>query len=181
MTIWRLGLFLWNVMLLLCPTVCRVHCWACFQQYMQFVYCHACDMWLSVHDLIHAISQLPGCTSRMWWILQYLCIDYNLSKYCPHTLSLSYTHTHTCVHTPVHSYHAHTIQVDTARVEKQTFVCTEKKSDAVPSPEPGVVSKLGNWKSPKEMDVELNEKFKGCMKGMESFKYRQNVTTFPQS
>ena len=57
--------------------------------------------------------------------------------------------------------------MDTARVEKQTFVCTEKKSDAVPSPKPGVVSKLGNWKSPKEMDVELNEKFKGCMKGME--------------
>jgi phosphoenolpyruvate carboxykinase (GTP) len=51
-------------------------------------------------------------------------------------------------------------------VEKQTYVCTEKKSDAVPSPKPGVVSKLGNWKSPKEMDVELNDKFKGCMKGM---------------
>ena len=74
-----------------------------------------------------------------------------------HTLSLS---------THIHSYHAHTIQVDTARVEKQTYVCTEKKSDAVPSPKPGVVSKLGNWKSPKEMDTELNEKFKGCMKGM---------------
>ena len=67
----------------------------------------------------------------------------------------------------LNSYHAHTIQVDTARVEKQTFVCTEKKSDAVPSPKPGVVSKLGNWKSPKEMDTELNEKFKGCMKGMD--------------
>ena len=67
----------------------------------------------------------------------------------------------------VHSYHAHTTKMDTARVEKQTYVCTEKKSDAVPSPKPGVVSKLGNWKSPKEMNAELNEKFKGCMKGME--------------
>ena len=77
-------------------------------------------------------------------------------------------HTHIFTHLYVHaySYHAHTIQVDTARVEKQTYVCTEKKSDAVPSPKPGVVSKLGNWKSPKDMDVELNEKFKGCMKGM---------------
>ena len=63
------------------------------------------------------------------------------------------------------SYHAHTSKVDTARVEKQTFVCTEKKEDAVPEPRPGVVSKLGNWKSPKEMDVELDEKFNGCMKG----------------
>ena len=87
--------------------------------------------------------------------------DYNPSnQVLSATIVLSFSHT------PAHSYHAHTIQVDTARVEKQTFVCTEKKSDAVPSPKPGVVSKLGNWKSPKEMDVELNEKFKGCMKGV---------------
>ena len=70
------------------------------------------------------------------------------------------------MHTLMYSYHASTVKEDTARVEKQTFVCTEKKEDAVPSPKPGVVSKLGNWKSPKDMDVELNEKFKGCMKGM---------------
>ena len=74
------------------------------------------------------------------------------------------THTHTHIHT--HSYHAHTVKEDTARVEKQTFVCTEKKEDSVPSPRPGVLSKLGNWKSPKEMDVELNNKFTGCMKGI---------------
>ena len=62
-------------------------------------------------------------------------------------------------------------------MEKQTFVCTEKKSDAVPSPKPGVVSKLGNWKSPKEMDAELNEKFKGCMKGIETVAYYPGQTT----
>ncbi len=90
-------------------------------------------------------------------IIRLQTISTIISNYCPPF----YSHTYT----PAHSYHAHTIQVDTARVEKQTYVCTEKKSDAVPSPKPGVVSKLGNWKSPKEMDVELNEKFKGCMKG----------------
>ena len=99
----------------------------------------------------------------MCWILQYPVHNLiqsqqfiNIGNHCSFFLT----------HIPAHSYHAHTIQVDTARVEKQTFVCTEKKSDAVPSPKPGVVSKLGNWKSPKEMDVELNEKFKGCMKGV---------------
>lgn len=63
------------------------------------------------------------------------------------------------------SYYAHTIPEDTARVEKQTFVCTTKKSDAVPEPKPGVVSKLGNWMDPTEMDKQLAVKFDGCMKG----------------
>ncbi len=52
-----------------------------------------------------------------------------------------------------------------ARVEKQTFVCTEKKEDAVPTPREGVESKLGNWKSPADMDAELEHKFPGCMRG----------------
>jgi len=50
-------------------------------------------------------------------------------------------------------------------VEKQTYVCSENKSDAVPTPKEGVVSSLGNWRSPKEMDEELDRKFAGCMKG----------------
>ena len=45
-------------------------------------------------------------------------------------------------------------------------VCTEKKEDAVPEPKPGVELKLGNWKSPADMDAELNAKFPGCMEGM---------------
>ena len=108
-------------------------------------------------------------------IIDFIVIIYALSCIF-NSPTHTHTHTHTHAHTPslslthpphhVHSYHAHTTKMDTARVEKQTFVCTEKKSDAVPSPKPGVVSKLGNWKSPKEMDAELNEKFKGCMKGI---------------
>lgn len=54
---------------------------------------------------------------------------------------------------------------DVARVEKQTYVCTEKKEDAVPTPKEGVESKLGNWKSPSDMDAELEHKFPGCMRG----------------
>ena len=97
------------------------------------------------------------------WVYLYIFIHIHAHT---HALSLSLSLSHTHMYT-TYSYHAHTTKMDTARVEKQTFVCTEKKSDAVPSPKPGVVSKLGNWKSPKEMDTELNEKFKGCMKGME--------------
>ena len=63
------------------------------------------------------------------------------------------------------SYIAQTSPADVARVEKQTFVCTERKEDAVPEPRAGVESALGNWKAPAVMDKELDEKFPGCMKG----------------
>ena len=41
-----------------------------------------------------------------------------------------------------------------------------QKEDAIPEPNPGVESKLGNWKSPVDMDAELITKFPGCMEGM---------------
>jgi len=63
------------------------------------------------------------------------------------------------------SFYAHTAAEDVARVEKQTYVCSEKKSDAVPNTNPGVASTLGNWKDPVEMTKELDKKFNGCMKG----------------
>ena len=63
------------------------------------------------------------------------------------------------------SYIARTTPEDVARVEKQTFVCSDKKEDAVPTPKEGVESKLGNWKSPADMDKELDAKFPGCMQG----------------
>ena len=54
-----------------------------------------------------------------------------------------------------------------ARVEKQTYICSEKVEDAVPIPKSGnhEDSRLGHWKAPSEMDKELSEKFTGCMKG----------------
>ena len=59
-----------------------------------------------------------------------------------------------------------------ARVEKQTFVCTEKKEDTIPSSREGVDSKLGNWKSPAEMDAELEYKFPGSMRGEKTIGYQ---------
>ena len=66
----------------------------------------------------------------------------------------------------IHSYLATTSPEDVARVEKQTFVCTTRREDAVPTPAPGVESMLGNWKAPLEMDKEMEEKFRGSMSGM---------------
>lgn len=70
-----------------------------------------------------------------------------------------------CTFLILYSFYAQTAAADTARVEKQTFVCTNKKSDAVPDTAEGVVSTLGNWMEPSKMDKELDEKFDGCMEG----------------
>ena len=63
------------------------------------------------------------------------------------------------------SYLARTDPADVARVESRTFVCTERKEDAVPIPKTGVEGMLGNWKPPGVMDEELGHKFHGCMTG----------------
>ena len=63
------------------------------------------------------------------------------------------------------SYLAITSPEDVARVEKQTYVCTTKKEDSVPTPAPRVESVLGNWKDPQEMDKEMESKFQGSMEG----------------
>lgn len=68
-------------------------------------------------------------------------------------------------HLPSYSYLAITSPEDVARVEKQTYVCTTRKEDSVPTPAPGVESVLGNWRDPQEMDKELDSKFQGSMEG----------------
>ena len=65
-----------------------------------------------------------------------------------------------------YSYLARTKKADVARVEKRTFICTERKEDAVTQPKEGVKSKLGHWMAPAEMNADLNAKYTGCMKGM---------------
>ena len=87
---------------------------------------------------------------------------YNTMLFC---LPLCVAADFTNLSPPPSSYLARTTPGDVARVEKQTYVCTEKKEDAVPTAKEGAKSKLGNWKSPAEMDKELDTKFPGCMKG----------------
>ena len=45
---------------------------------------------------------------------------------------------------------------DVARVEENTFICSEKESDCGPT---------NNWKDPKEMETKMMSLYKDCMKG----------------
>ena len=54
---------------------------------------------------------------------------------------------------------------DVARVEAQTFMCSDKREDTIPTTKEGITSTLGHWKAPEEMDKEQTKKFTGSMKG----------------
>ncbi|KAL4216268.1 Protein kinase C-like 1 [Mactra antiquata] len=58
---------------------------------------------------------------------------------------------------------------DVARVESKTFICTTNKTDTIPNTKDDVVSTLGNWMSPSDMDCLLESRFPGCMKGRTMF------------
>lgn len=60
---------------------------------------------------------------------------------------------------------ARTNPADTARVESKTFICTETKSETIPTPKDGVKGALGNWISPQDMNAAIKERFTGCMTG----------------
>lgn len=60
---------------------------------------------------------------------------------------------------------ARTNPADTARVESKTFICTETKSETIPTPKDGVKGALGNWISPQDMNAAIKERFTGCMAG----------------
>lgn len=60
---------------------------------------------------------------------------------------------------------ARTNPADVARVESRTFICTDDRRDAIPTPQPGVKGTLGNWMSPEEMEKAIRLRFPGCMRG----------------
>lgn len=60
---------------------------------------------------------------------------------------------------------ARTNPADVARVESKTFICTPRREEAIPTPKDGVVGKLGNWISEREMEKAMVERFPGCMRG----------------
>lgn len=60
---------------------------------------------------------------------------------------------------------ARTNPADVARVESKTFICTEKREEAIPTPKEGVKGSLGNWISPDDYSSAIQARFPGCMKG----------------
>ncbi|KAK5647900.1 hypothetical protein RI129_002792 [Pyrocoelia pectoralis] len=60
---------------------------------------------------------------------------------------------------------ARTNPADTARVESKTFICTDRRADTIPTTKEGIKGTLGNWLSPRDMEVAVKDRFTGCMKG----------------
>lgn len=60
---------------------------------------------------------------------------------------------------------ARTNPADVARVESKTFICTQQREKAIPTPKEGVKGTLGNWISPEDYDAAIRTRFPGCMKG----------------
>nr|CAH8867648.1 unnamed protein product [Trichobilharzia regenti] len=54
---------------------------------------------------------------------------------------------------------------DVARVESKTWICSEHQKDTVPDVAPGVKGVLGQWISPENLNVEIKDRYPGCMEG----------------
>ncbi|XP_067005822.1 phosphoenolpyruvate carboxykinase [GTP] isoform X2 [Anabrus simplex] len=60
---------------------------------------------------------------------------------------------------------ARTNPADVARVESRTYICTRDRRETIPNTKPGVKGVLGNWMSPEDMDLAIQQRFPGCMRG----------------
>ncbi|XP_039953031.1 phosphoenolpyruvate carboxykinase [GTP]-like [Bactrocera neohumeralis] len=71
--------------------------------------------------------------------------------------------------TPLKKYNncwlARTNPADVARVESKTFICTDRKEQAVPVTPISTVGALGNWISQADMEQAVQERFPQCMRG----------------
>lgn len=63
------------------------------------------------------------------------------------------------------SYICRTDPRDVARVESKTFMITPDKYDSVCHIPEGEKSMMGQWISPKDFEVMLDERYPGCMNG----------------
>lgn len=52
-----------------------------------------------------------------------------------------------------------------ARVESKTYIVTDDKNASVPHSRENVKCVLGQWMSPTDMKVQLDERLPGCMGG----------------
>jgi len=59
---------------------------------------------------------------------------------------------------------ARTNPADVARVESRTFICTEKREEAVCTPAEGVPGILGHWISPEDYECSIMNRFPGKFK-----------------
>ena len=64
-----------------------------------------------------------------------------------------------------YSWLAHTDPRDVARVEGKTFISTPSRRQAVPESKVGVEGQLGKWISPHDLQLAIEDRFTGCMKG----------------
>jgi len=60
---------------------------------------------------------------------------------------------------------ARTDPKDVARVESKTVISTPDKNETIPEAGPGVTGRLGHWMSPEALEVAIEERFPGCMRG----------------
>lgn len=54
---------------------------------------------------------------------------------------------------------------DVARVESRTVICTPERRTTIPNCKEGINGRLGHWKHPDDLQVEVDKRFPGCMKG----------------
>ena len=62
-------------------------------------------------------------------------------------------------------WHVATDPKDVARVESATVICHENERTTIPKAKDGVKGKLGFWKSPENLQKDIDERFPNCMTG----------------
>ncbi len=105
------------------------------------------------------------CVTHDYWKYVWHMINGNTCDTCDTSMIICVTHGLNLFVYLYCSYLARTDPADVARVEGKTFICTDNKYDTVPHVKEGVQGIIGRWMSPEAMNVELEDRFPGCMNG----------------